>query len=133
MDKIGTLAKGRAGKFKATRQEYVTNLQDYGAYDSNVVSITDGLLSDTLPHSQVAHISFLRLDGKLYEATWDALVYLYSKVIPGGYIYVNDYNSYNGCKRAVDEFREKWELTSRPLQDVYEGDEAGQGAVWWIK
>ena len=161
LDKLGPLAKGKPGKFKASREEFVANLQDYGAYDSSVVSITSGLFRDTLPVSEVAHIAFLRLDGKLYEATWDSLIHLYEKVIPGGYVYVNDYYVYNGCRQAVDDFRELKGLTPttasksgtssgadtshinslshrqsyRPLHEVYDDwrGQAVRGAVWWIK
>lgn len=134
-DKEGSLAKGRAGKFKASQEEYVSNLQDYGAYDPDIVSITEGMFRNTLPSTKVAHIAFLRLDGKLYEATWDSLINLYDKVIPGGYIYVNDYNVYNGCKKAVDDFRRSRNLTD-VVHDVDDMDWRGnvvQEAVWWIK
>mmetsp|Transcript_17949 Transcript_17949/g.33742 ORF Transcript_17949/g.33742 Transcript_17949/m.33742 type:complete len:166 (+) Transcript_17949:1-498(+) len=135
LDKVGSLAKGKAGKFKASKDEYVSNLQDYGAYDADVVRVTEGMLRYTLPEAKVAHISFLRLDGKLYEATWDTLVNLYDRVIPGGYVYVNDYNAYNGCHRAVDDFRNSRNITSL-MHSVHDTDWRGnavQEAVWWIK
>jgi len=65
-----------------------------------------GWFSDTLPSAPIGKIALLRLDGDLYESTRDALLPLYDKVAIGGYIIVDDYNSWIGCKRAVDEFRE---------------------------
>jgi hypothetical protein len=49
----------------------------------------------------------MRLDGDLYESTHDALVNLYDRLSPGGYVIVDDYGeeSWTYCRRAVDEFR----------------------------
>ena len=41
----------------------------------------------------------------MFVSTWDALVHLYDKVVPGGLIYIDDYGSFNGCREAVDIFR----------------------------
>lgn len=53
----------------------------------------------------IGRIAYLRLDGDLYSSTMEALEALYHKVSPGGFVYVDDYGSYNGCRAAVDRFR----------------------------
>jgi hypothetical protein len=58
----------------------------------------------------------LRLDGDLYESTRDALVHLYDKVSAGGHIIVDDYNSWAGCRTAVDEFRESRRIMEKIVQ-----------------
>jgi hypothetical protein len=52
-------------------------------------------------------LALLRLDGDLYKSTQDALTSLYDKVSPGGYVIVDDYNSWDGCRAAADEFRKQ--------------------------
>jgi O-methyltransferase len=49
----------------------------------------------------------LRLDGDYYESTMDALVPLYDKVSPGGYVIVDDYGeaSWTYCRQAIEDFR----------------------------
>lgn len=78
----------------------------------------------------------MRLDGDLYESTKDALEILYDKVAIGGYIYVDDYGSFDGCKRAIDEFRTKRGVTD-PMSIVIENTNAELNpmyeAVWWKK
>jgi O-methyltransferase len=41
----------------------------------------------------------------LYDSTCDALNALYHKVVPGGYVVVDDYGTWSGCRVAIDEFR----------------------------
>jgi hypothetical protein len=60
----------------------------------------------TLPNDadEVGEIAILRLDGDWYASTRVCLEHLYDKVVRGGFIIVDDYGCYEGCKKAVDEF-----------------------------
>jgi O-methyltransferase len=49
-------------------------------------------------------IALLRLDGDLYESTKVCLESLYQHVAAGGLIVVDDYGTWEGCARAVNEF-----------------------------
>lgn len=68
------------------------------------VRFLKGWFADTLPTAPIKAISVLRLDGDLYSSTMDALQSLYAKVSPGGYVIVDDYYSWESCKRAVHDF-----------------------------
>jgi hypothetical protein len=59
----------------------------------------------------------LRLDGDLYESTMDALVALYDRVSPGGFVIVDDYHGWPVCKKAVDEFRAERGIVA-PLRGI---------------
>jgi len=69
------------------------------------VKIVKGWFSETLPafRSDQA-IAILRLDGDWYASTMDCLNGLYHHVAPGGLIIIDDYYTWGGCRRAVDEF-----------------------------
>jgi choline dehydrogenase-like flavoprotein len=54
-------------------------------------------------------IAVLRLDTDWYESTRFELDNFYDKVVPGGYVIIDDYGHWKGCKQAVDEF-----LATRP-------------------
>ena len=78
-------------------------------------------------------LSFLRLDGDIYISTIQALENAYELVQPGGYIYVDDYGSWEGCRRAVDFFRQSVG-DNEPLFPIFENDKNTKfEAVWWRK
>lgn len=48
-------------------------------------------------------ISFLRLDGDLYNSTWVCLHHLFEQVVPKGLIVIDDW-TLPGCRAACDEY-----------------------------
>ena len=85
------------------------NFDRFGLLD-NRVRFVKGWFSDTLLTAPIESISVLRLDGDFYSSTIDALNGLYDKVSPGGFIIVDDYNSFKSCKQAITEFREERQI-----------------------
>lgn len=73
---------------------------------SNIVRPVQGLFRETLPATReaIGSIALLHLDGDWYESTKDILNNLYSLVVSGGYLQVDDYGHWDGCRKAVDEF-----------------------------
>lgn len=67
-----------------------------------------GWFQDTVPVAarEIGPLAILRIDGDWYDSTKVCLDYLYDLVSPGGYVIVDDYGCFSGCKQAVDEFRE---------------------------
>lgn len=126
----------RRHKFTASMEVFKSNLQNISVYHPDKIVITKGWFNQTLPFSPVEKISFLRLDGDLYQSTWDALEALYERVVPGGYIYIDDYGSFKGCKKAVDEFRKMYHIYE-PFNFVKERFDTYRSihfeAVWWMK
>ena len=70
------------------------------------IEFVKGWFDKTVPvtKKEIQEIAVLRIDGDWYESTKCCLENLYDKVISGGYIIVDDYQSCYGCRRAVDEF-----------------------------
>lgn len=99
------------------------NFEKFGLLDDQV-RFLKGWFCDTLPAAPIERLSVLRLDGDMYESTMDALNALYHKVSVGGYVIVDDYNSWPHCRQAVDDFREKHDI-SDPMITI---DEAG---IYW--
>jgi len=77
-------------------------------YPANYVNYHKGWFQDTIPikSQEIGKIAILRLDGDWYESTKVCLENLYDKVVPNGIIIFDDYGTYAGCKKAVDEFFE---------------------------
>lgn len=65
---------------------------------------------------------FVSLDADLYKPILSGLEYFYPKLVPGGYIFVHDYNSsrFTGAKKAVREFCNRNYIGYIPLLD-YDG------------
>jgi O-methyltransferase len=80
------------------------NFGRYGLLDERV-RFLKGWFKDTLPNAPIDQLALMRLDGDLYESTWDALAALYPKLSPGGYVIVDDYNLFDACRAAVDDYR----------------------------
>jgi hypothetical protein len=81
---------------------------------SDNVYYYEGWFQETLPvcKDQIEKIAILRLDADWYASTKICLEFLYDKVVPGGFVIIDDYGTYEGCKKAVDEFREKQRITA---------------------
>lgn len=70
--------------------------------------LNEGNVFDTLPEflekNPATRIAFLHLDMDVKEPTFFALDFLYDRVVPGGLIVLDDYNSVAGATEAVDDF-----------------------------
>ena len=126
---------GKKGDMAVDRPTFEGNMKRWEAWNESISVITPGYFADSLPTSPIARISFLRLDGDIFASTWEALEFLYHKVIPGGYIYIDDYGSFEGCREAVDMFRIKHHIYE-PLHYIREENQIRYimfEAVWWKK
>lgn len=74
--------------------------------DQSRVHVVKGWFEETLPlhRRKVGAIALLHLDGDWYASIKRCLEELYDQVSPGGYVAIDDYGYWKGCKRAVDEF-----------------------------
>ena len=95
-DKLGQLA--------ISLDEVRKNFERYDLLDDQV-RFLKGWFSATLPTAPINRLAVMRLDGDMYESTMDALVNLYPKLSPGGFVIIDDYNAIKSCNDAVDDFR----------------------------
>lgn len=67
-----------------------------------------GDITKTVPHYVKLHpklkISFLNLDVDMYEPSMTILEYLYPKIVKGGVLVLDDYRTWPGETKAVDEY-----------------------------
>lgn len=104
-------------------EEVKTNFERYGLLDEKVAFLR-GWFRDTLPGAPIDRLAILRMDGDMYESTIDALNNLYHKVSASGFVIVDDYRVVEGCRKAVDDFREQHAI-SDPLVEI-----DGVGVFW---
>jgi hypothetical protein len=100
------------GHFAASLEDVQRNFAAYGLLDDRV-RFLKGWFKDTLPTAPIERLAVMRLDGDYYESTRDALVNLYGKLSPGGFVIIDDYgeDTWTYCRRAVDEFRAQNSIT----------------------
>jgi O-methyltransferase len=100
------------------------NFARYGLLDDQVKFLV-GWFKDTLPTAPIEQLSVMRLDGDMYESTWQAIEALYPKLSPGGFCIVDDYGDLVAqCQRAIHDYRDAQGITEEII------DIDGFGAYW---
>lgn len=62
---------------------------------------------------------FVSLDADLYDPLYAGLIFFYPKLVPGGYIFIHDFNNdhYKGARKAVETFCREQAINYMPLPD----------------
>lgn len=92
----------------------------------NDVAIVKGWFDNTLRPAETGPIALLHLDADWYESTMTILEAFYDRVQPAGYLVLDDYGHWPGCRRALDEFMGKRNLRPQLMPSDNEG-------VWFRK
>jgi len=80
-----------------------------------------GWFEETVPRAvtSIDKIALLRVDGDWYSSTKVCFDHLYDKVVPNGFIIIDDYGTFSGCRKAVDDF-----LNSRGIRpEIHHSDQ----------
>ncbi len=68
------------------------------------IMIHRGWFNETFPITNIPQIALLHIDADFYEPTKLCLDRWYPHISPGGFVQIDDYDSFAGCRMAVDEF-----------------------------
>jgi hypothetical protein len=106
----------------ASRNDVIRIFSSLKLYANNII-IKEGWFQDTLPklRDKIGPIAILRLDCDWYESTKCCLENLYQNVVPMGYIILDDYGHWQGCKKATDEFLMKEKINAALLRQLAGG------------
>lgn len=113
----------REPRLAVSLEDVRAGFERLGLLDERVVFLK-GLFADTLPCVADREWAVIRIDGDLYQSTFDALTHLWPGLAVGGFVIVDDYGAVEGCRRAVDDFRAMHGIVT-PLEHV---DWTG---IWW--
>jgi O-methyltransferase len=96
------------GSLEVVRRLFLEELH----MDSTRVMFRKGWFQETLPvaRPEIGPIAVLRLDGDWYDSTLVCLEHLYDLVVTGGFVIIDDYGYWEGCRQAVDEFLSRRDL-----------------------
>jgi O-methyltransferase len=118
-------SEGKQPWLAFSRAAVEDNFRTYDLLSEEVVFLP-GWFRDTLENAPVPALAILRLDADLYESTREALVALYDRVSPGGFVVIDDYDAFAPCRTAVQEFRAERGITA-PIRHI------DRMAVYWRK
>ena len=73
---------------------------------TDVVEAIPGLFAETLPkhRAPIGPVALLHADSDWYESTWQVLDNFLDQVVPHGIVQLDDYGTWEGCRRAVHDF-----------------------------
>jgi len=77
--------------------------------------VVKGWFNDTFPQvaEQIGPIALIHIDADWFDPCLLALETFYDKVVPGGYVAVDDLRMWQGARDATDEFRGKRGITAK--------------------
>lgn len=98
----------KLGSLQTVRQLLFTKLK----LGETKIHLVKGWFGETIPAAKraVGDIAFLHLDCNLYESYKVCLEQLHDHVVPRGIIFIDDYKSWQGSKKATDEFIQERKL-----------------------
>ena len=73
-------------------------------YDFNRFKFVEGKVEETIPGTLPDEIAILRLDTDWYESTKHEMIHLFPRLVSKGVLIVDDYHTWSGSKKAVDEY-----------------------------
>lgn len=76
-------------------------------YPADKVHYHPGLVEETTPEQAPERIAILRLDTDWYASTLHELDVLYDRLSPGGVLVIDDYDDWNGARKATEEWLAK--------------------------
>lgn len=110
----------------AGREDRVRELLEKLGQRGPRIRIVKGWFQDTLEAAEVGPVALLHVDADWYESVALVLERFYDEIVPGGYVVLDDYGHWPGCRRAVDEFLAGRDLAVELVPVDYTG-------VWFRK
>jgi asparagine synthase (glutamine-hydrolysing) len=87
------------------RERVERNFSALGMHvDQRRIRLETGLFADTLCVSPPQRIALAHVDCDWYEPVKECLEAVTGRLSPGGFIVVDDYHDYDGCRWAVHDF-----------------------------
>ena len=82
------------------------NFKSFGyPEDGSRINLVEGLFEDTLPIGGAA-VALAHIDCDWHDPVKLCLERIGPRISPGGFIVLDDYNDYEGCRKATDAFLE---------------------------
>jgi O-methyltransferase len=110
-DKDGAAAAEFTGLCRGSQDVVREVLGKVGVPDS-AYTLVPGWFQDTLPTLPVDRISVLNVDADWHDSVLQVLDALWDRISPGGYVHLDDYGYWQGCRQAWHEFAARRGITA---------------------
>jgi O-methyltransferase len=80
--------------------------------------IIPGWFEATLKSAHVQNIAVLHVDADWYDSVKEVLDTFYDKVVPGGFVVLDDYGLWQGCRQAMTDFFAERGIKDVPIRSV---------------
>lgn len=120
----GDGAQPWVGEVVGSPKRVVQVLRRVGANMDNVV-FHKGWFEETLPQARIGKIALLHIDCDFHDPTLLVLRSLVPQMVSGGWVQIDDYTSFRGCRTAVDRY-----LSEHPRYRLIVEDRPG-GAIYF--
>ncbi|MBX2834523.1 MAG: TylF/MycF family methyltransferase [Micavibrio sp.] len=107
--------------------EEVERNVEASTYPSKQFVYVKGKVEETIPGTLPDAIALLRVDTDWYESTKHEMEHLYPLISKGGVFICDDYGSWAGSRKAVDEYFEKTKA------NIFMQYDAGSSAITGVK
>ena len=98
------LYKGDSNYLCSAELHDVQSGVEASGYPLDLVTYVVGDVLKTIPDILPKSIALLRLDTDYFDSTLHELKHLFPLVTPGGVIIIDDYDHWNGSKKACDDY-----------------------------
>lgn len=119
MDGRPAAAQYQAGWCASTEDDVRAVFERLGVLNSRVRCVK-GWVDQPFPRTEVPPIALLHVDADWYDSVRLCLETHFDRIVPGGFLVLDDYGRWEGCTRATDEF-----LSARGLGPLAPTGEAG--------
>lgn len=108
MNRFGRDDTGHSKWCNASLEDVTANIASTG-YPMSRCHFVVGPVEETIPATLPGDVALLRLDTDWYESTRHELIHLFPLVVPNGVLVLDDYGHWQGARRAVDEYFDKFD------------------------
>src|SRR5262249_39793649 len=102
-EKDGEASQVWAGDVVGSKRRVVAVMKHLNI-DLGRVTFHEGWFHETFPKIQISQVALLHIDADFYEAVRLWLERWAPRLSAGGYIQIDDYAAFAGCRKATDEF-----------------------------
>ena len=96
--------------------------------DMGRIHFHKGWFHDTFPDARINRIALLHIDCDFYAPVRLCLETWFDKLSPGAFVQIDDYASFQGCRKAIDEF-----LNAHPDLYLHKAGVGGGRAFYFRK
>jgi O-methyltransferase len=87
-------------------------------YPNEKIRVVPGWFNETIACAPIKDVAILHIDADWYESVKIVLDMLYDRVVPGGFVVLDDYGLWPGCRRAVLDYFSEHDISETIVRGI---------------